>query len=40
MNIRNPSDLRRLRQTLGHSQESFATWLGYSRRTIQRWEKG
>lgn len=40
MNIQHPSDLRRLRQKLGHSQDSFGAWLGYSRRTIQRWENG
>ena len=29
-----------LRQRLGHSQDSFAEWLGYSRSTVQRWESG
>ena len=40
MDTQNPRDLRTLRQNLGHSQSSFAAWLGYSRRTIQRWESG
>lgn len=29
-----------LRESLGWSQGSLAEWLGYSRRTVQRWEKG
>ena len=40
MNTLSPHDLRLLRQRLGHSQSSLADWLGYSRRTVQRWEKG
>ena len=40
MNTLSPHDLRLLRQRLGHSQSSLADWLGYSRRTVQRWENG
>lgn len=40
MNVPSPSELRMLRQRLGHSQDSLAEWLGYSRRTVQRWESG
>jgi predicted ATPase/DNA-binding XRE family transcriptional regulator len=32
--------LRGLRQAAGVTQEGWAAWLGYGRRTVQRWERG
>jgi DNA (cytosine-5)-methyltransferase 1 len=38
--MKRSSELRRLRERAGYSQEQLATVLGYSRRTILRWEAG
>ncbi len=40
MSVLSPSELRDLRERLGLSQSNLATWLGYSLRTVQRWENG
>ena len=40
MSVLSPSELRDLRERLGLSQGNLATWLGYSLRTVQRWENG
>ena len=40
MSVINPSELRDLRERLGLSQGDLADWLGFSIRTVQRWENG
>ena len=40
MSVLSPTELRDIRERLGLSQGSLADWLGYSLRTVQRWENG
>ena len=40
MSALSPTELRDLRERLALSQGTLADWLGYSLRTVQRWENG
>ncbi|WP_425154472.1 DNA (cytosine-5-)-methyltransferase [Candidatus Palauibacter sp.] len=40
MSVLSPTELRDLRERMGLSQGDLAHWLGFSLRTVQRWENG